>query len=167
MLNTIPEVLAWWNYETEVTKKLYNSLTDDVFDKPQIEGVNTIGAIAWHILKGHIRLLKRMGLHLQGTEEPTVNLSFDELRKQYNRIVEIAVDEMQKVWTDADLSRKVTIFGSMVVPIDTALMLLMRHETHHRGQIGILLRVIGKEAPGVSGPAKQEWEKFGIPEPQF
>jgi len=41
------------------------------------------------------------------------------------------------------------------------------HETHHRGQMSILMRQAGLVVPGVMGPAKEEWEKMGMQAPEI
>ena len=167
MLNSIEDVVKMTQYEIATTKKLFAVLTDEIMQEPKLPSVNSIGSIAWHIIRGHIRLLKRMGLHLNGIEEPATNGTANELRALYNSVTELELTEIPKVWTDASLSEKVRIFGSMDVPRDYALYLNFRHEIHHRAQITTLFRIQGIEPPGLSGPAQSEWEKVGIPEPQF
>lgn len=167
MLNSIADVVKLTLYETATTKKLFAALTENIMQQPKIANVNTIGSIAWHIIRGRIRLLKRMGLNLNGMAEPASNGSVEELRTLYNTVTDTELSEIPKVWTDESLTETVRIFGSMDVPRDYALYLNFRHEIHHRAQITTLLRIQGIEPPGLSGPAQSEWEKAGIPEPQF
>jgi uncharacterized damage-inducible protein DinB len=40
---------------------------------------------------------------------------------------------------------------------------LMHHESHHRGQMTVLMRQAGLKVPGVFGPAREEWAAYGMP----
>lgn len=40
---------------------------------------------------------------------------------------------------------------------------LLVHQTHHRGQMTVLMRQAGLTVPGVYGPAREEWAAFGMP----
>ena len=48
-------------------------------------------------------------------------------------------------------------------PRGMSLSALMAHETHHRGQMTVLMRQAGLPVPGVYGPAKEEWAAMGAP----
>jgi uncharacterized damage-inducible protein DinB len=43
---------------------------------------------------------------------------------------------------------------------------LLVHQTHHRGQMTVLMRQAGLRVPGVYGPAREEWSAYGMPAPQ-
>jgi uncharacterized damage-inducible protein DinB len=47
----------------------------------------------------------------------------------------------------------------------TTLMTVQMHESHHRGQITVLMRQAGLKVPGVVGPAKEDWRQFGMEPP--
>lgn len=40
-------------------------------------------------------------------------------------------------------------------------------ETHHLGQMTVLMRQAGLNVPGVYGPSKEEWTAYGMPEPPY
>jgi uncharacterized damage-inducible protein DinB len=40
---------------------------------------------------------------------------------------------------------------------------MVSHQTHHRGQITVLMRQAGLKVHGVYGPAKEEWAEMGMP----
>jgi uncharacterized damage-inducible protein DinB len=44
---------------------------------------------------------------------------------------------------------------------------LLNHQTHHRGQMTILMRQAGLKVPGVYGPSKEEWAEYGAPPPEI
>jgi uncharacterized damage-inducible protein DinB len=43
------------------------------------------------------------------------------------------------------------------------LQVLVLHQTHHRGQMTVLMRQAGLAVPGCYGPAAEEWERMGMP----
>gem|GEM_PF-5815448 len=43
------------------------------------------------------------------------------------------------------------------------LIYLLLHQTHHRGQMTVLMRQAGLKVSGIYGPAKEEWEAMGMP----
>jgi uncharacterized damage-inducible protein DinB len=44
---------------------------------------------------------------------------------------------------------------------------LVGHQTHHRGQMTVLMRQAGLVVPGIFGPAREEWAKMGMPAPEI
>jgi len=40
------------------------------------------------------------------------------------------------------------------------------HQAHHRAQMMVIMRLVGLQVPGVYGPAKEEWQAFGMPAPE-
>ena len=43
---------------------------------------------------------------------------------------------------------------------------LSSHQTHHRGQLSVLMRQAGIAPPGPYGPAKEEWSNYNAPPPE-
>jgi uncharacterized damage-inducible protein DinB len=43
------------------------------------------------------------------------------------------------------------------------LQALVAHQTHHRGQMTVLMRQAGLPVPGMYGPSKEEWAAMGMP----
>ncbi len=60
------------------------------------------------------------------------------------------------------LSEMIPMYGEQW-PRGLALAMLISHETHHRGQMTVLMRQAGVPVPGVSGPSREEWEAMGMP----
>jgi uncharacterized damage-inducible protein DinB len=48
-------------------------------------------------------------------------------------------------------------------PRGTMLNALIAHQTHHRGQMTVLMRQAGVPVPGMYGPSKEEWAAMGMP----
>jgi len=47
-----------------------------------------------------------------------------------------------------------------------SLFILIIHQTHHLGQMSVLMRQAGLKVPGIYGPSKEEWAQFGMQEPE-
>jgi uncharacterized damage-inducible protein DinB len=43
------------------------------------------------------------------------------------------------------------------------LSIVLSHQTHHRGQMTVLMRQAGVPVPGMYGPSREEWEAMGVP----
>ena len=68
---------------------------------------------------------------------------------------------IREKWTDAGLTEKIIVYDQ---PWERrkVLSVLVMHQAHHRGQLTALMRLEGLPVPGVYGPAKEEWAKFGM-----
>jgi len=42
------------------------------------------------------------------------------------------------------------------------LSVLVKHQTHHQGQLTVIMRLAGLKVPGVYGPAEEEWANMGM-----
>ncbi|MBT8395540.1 MAG: hypothetical protein HKO65_15595, partial [Gemmatimonadetes bacterium] len=70
--------------------------------------------------------------------------------------------EVGSKWEDGDLEVEDQMYGERWTRGKT-LTALLNHQTHHRGQMTVLMRQAGLKVPGVYGPAKEEWESYGMP----
>ena len=70
--------------------------------------------------------------------------------------------EIESNWGDQDLVVEDDMYGEMW-PRGKSLAALSNHQTHHRGQMTVLMRQAGLEVPGVYGPSKEEWSAYGMP----
>ena len=64
-------------------------------------------------------------------------------------------------WTDASLEQEVDMYGERWQNGFTVFALIA-HQTHHRGQMTVLMRQAGLRVPGVYGPAREEWAAMGM-----
>lgn len=63
--------------------------------------------------------------------------------------------EAERVLTDVSLEETVEAMGGQVQR-GALLSKLVNHQTHHRGQMTVLLRQAGLSVPGVMGPTKEQ-----------
>ena len=47
-----------------------------------------------------------------------------------------------------------------------SLQVLLVHQTHHRGQMTVLMRQAGLPVPSIYGPVKEGWSAYGVEPPK-
>ncbi|MDB5020937.1 MAG: DinB family protein, partial [Pedobacter sp.] len=60
------------------------------------------------------------------------------------------------------LTEKVEMYGENWEK-GKVLRVLIAHQTHHRGQMTVIMRILGLSVVGFYGPAKEEWAEIGMP----
>jgi uncharacterized damage-inducible protein DinB len=162
MYRQIQDFLGAWEYETEATLKVFGNLTDEsLAQKVSPEG-RTLGRLAWHIVQTLPEMGGRTGLAIEGPgEEEPVPDSAAEITSRFKEAAEGLAGGVRG-WTDHDLLQEDDMYGEMWKR-GQSLAALVAHQTHHRGQMTVLMRQAGLVVPGVYGPAREEWEQYGAP----
>ena len=62
-------------------------------------------------------------------------------------------------WTDQTLTIEDDMYGEKWARGQST-RVLIDHQTHHRGQMTVLMRQAGLKVPGVYGPSKEEWAGY-------
>ena len=162
MIRKIEDFERDWQYETDSSVKLLRNLTDESLNKKVTENGRTLGFLAWHLVTTMSEMLGLVGLQIDApsheSETPTD-------ARQYASAFETAAnsvkEEVGKNWTDETLLEEDSMYGETWTRGMT-LFYLMMHQTHHRGQITVLMRQAGLTVTGIYGPAKEEWEAMGM-----
>ena len=68
-------------------------------------------------------------------------------------------------WTDETLQQSDEMYGD-TWKRGLTLTVLICHQTHHRGQMTVLMRQAGLKVPGIYGPAREEWAGMGLAPPE-
>ncbi|MFH5185022.1 DinB family protein [Paenibacillus sp. TAB 01] len=165
MFRTIDEFVATWQHESSSTQKILDALTDASLQQPVSPEDRTLGRIAWHIVTTLHEMLSRTGLIFEAVEDESgVPAGAKEIADSYRKASQALVAAMREQWTDASLLETKDMYGEQW-PIHTTLSILVAHQTHHRGQITVLMRQAGLRVPGVYGPSREEWSEFGMTAP--
>ncbi|HEY3287949.1 MAG TPA: DinB family protein [Gemmatimonadaceae bacterium] len=165
MFRTIEDFANSWTQQTEATLKILRTLTDASLAQPVSPGGRTLGFLAWHITCTLTEMGGHAGLAIEGPKEQTpdaVPAHAAEIAAQYEKTAARVVPAVRTAWTDAMLGEVVPIYGERW-PRGLILAILIAHETHHRGQMTVLMRQAGLPVPGVMGPSKEEWAAMGMP----
>ncbi|MDY0406072.1 DinB family protein [Virgibacillus sp. 179-BFC.A HS] len=88
-------------------------------------------------------------------QEENVPNESSKIAAAYKKIAKDIHQKAEQELTDEKMTETVEAFGQQV-PRGAILRKLIDHQTHHRGQMTVLLRQAGLHVPGVMGPTKEE-----------
>jgi uncharacterized damage-inducible protein DinB len=165
VIASIAEFEELWQEESGSTRKLLAELTDASLAQAVAQDHRTLGRLAWHITTSVAEMMDRTGLHVGGpSPEAPVPASAAAIRRAYDEAARSLPAEMRSQWTDASLQVEDDMYGQRWKRALT-LAILVTHQTHHRGQMTVLMRQAGLKVPGVCGPSKEEWAAMGASPP--
>jgi uncharacterized damage-inducible protein DinB len=164
MIRTIADFVAVWNHEADSTKSLFRALSDASMAQSINAEHRDLGRLAWHITTTIREMMERTGLHVEGPDpDAPVPATSAEIVRTYETSSASLVKALDS-WTDATLDEKDNMYGEEWRRSVT-LQILLLHQTHHRGQMTVLMRQAGLAVPGMYGPSKEDWAKYGMPSP--
>lgn len=166
MFTTIEAFLSEWKNETAGTKRLLDSLTDDSLQQRITPKNRSLGQLASHIITSPHEMLSRTGLIFEAPfDYDHVPATASEAAQAYRTAEKAAVEAIRSQWTVEDLPRLSDMYGQQW-PNGLTLRVIIQHEIHHRGQMTVLVRQAGLRAPGLFGPALEDWEEMGMEAPK-
>jgi len=166
MFRKVDDFLKSYEHDSATTLKVFRVLTDESLKQPIAEGHRTLGQIAWHIAMSIPEMMSRTGLELGGEgHEPPPQKATD-IASAYEAEGVKLLAAIRDNWDDATLEVVDDMYGERWARGQT-LAILIEHEVHHRGQLSVLMRQAGLIVPGICGPAKEEWAKYGMAEPPY
>ncbi|WP_186671753.1 DinB family protein [Sporosarcina sp. BP05] len=161
MFKTIEEFLINWGHESESTQKILDELTDKSLEQEVSPDDRTLGGIAWHVVTTLGEMMSRTGLDFEANpHDAAVPTTAAEIAGAYSSTNEAMVAAIKEQWTDGSFAELKEMYGEQWA-IGTVLSILTAHQTHHRGQMTVLMRQAGLRVPGVYGPSREEWAAFG------
>jgi uncharacterized damage-inducible protein DinB len=161
MFKTIDEFLINWGHEGGSTQKILDTLTDTSLGQEVSPEDRTLGRIAWHIVTTLSEMMSRTGLNFEATpHDAPVPETAAEIAEAYRLSNDTMVAAIKEQWDDNSLAEIKEMYGEQW-SIGTVLGILASHQTHHRGQMTVLMRQAGLPVPGVYGPSREEWAAFG------
>ncbi|MBM7587280.1 putative damage-inducible protein DinB [Bacillus pakistanensis] len=167
MFQSLNHFLKSWEYESGTTQNLLNNLTDESL-KQEITSQNwNLGRIAWHTVASIHIITSNTNLRFEGQAEdwPVPN-SAKIIADRYSQGSEAFVQALETQWSDQTLGKQINFLGRQMTN-GSLLMFLLQHQSHHRGQMTVLMRQAGLSVPGIYGPSKEEWAKFGMEPPKM
>ncbi|HSU13554.1 DinB family protein [Longimicrobium sp.] len=153
-----------WASESEATLKVLRELTDASLEQRVSPQGRSAGRLAWHLAGTVPELLGAAGLNgLEGPgEHDPVPERASEIVEAYERAARSVPGAVRSQWSDDELADEIPMYGQSW-PKGQALSVLVLHQTHHRGQLTVLMRQAGLKVPGCYGPAAEEWAAMGMP----
>jgi uncharacterized damage-inducible protein DinB len=158
-MNELDMFLDAWEREAERTAKLLRALPTSQYDFRPDPGGRSAGELAWHLAEGDAYM--SYGIEAGGfamdAKPPNIERprSVDALAPGYERIHREAVARIRKL-TPEDLDRTLVFFGGPMSIRDILWGNVIMHGIHHRGQLSLMCRLAGGQAPGLYGPNREE-----------
>jgi uncharacterized damage-inducible protein DinB len=165
MYRTIRDFLADWQFETTGTAKVLNSITENLRTQHIHPDVRSLEQLAWHLTQTLTEMGHRAGLFVDDLlEHENMPGTIAELAVVYESYAAQFGKAVHSKWTDSALTEKVEMYGEQWTK-GTILRVLISHQSHHRGQMTVIMRVLGLKVPGIYGPSKEEWVEMGMNAP--
>src|SRR5262245_8548650 len=147
MFRTIDDFHETWNEESEGTLKTFRALTDDSMKQSVKPGGRTLGRLAWHTTLSLRDMMDEAKLAMPGPHGEDPQPALPEIVTAYEKGSKDLMNAVSKGWTDAMLLEKIPMYGEQWTR-GRVLAVLVLHQTHHRGQMGVLMRQAGLVVPG-------------------
>ena len=156
MYRTIAEFVDEWARESGISLKLMRALTDASLPQKTYPEGRTLGQLGWHMVLMIGATGSIVGLEIvappRGAEPPTLASS---IADAYNTAAHSMNELASAKLKDVQLPTEVPFFGRSL-PMERVLHALVLHQSHHRGQMTVLMRQAGLVPPGVYGPTREE-----------
>lgn len=162
MYYKLQDFISDWTYESGATLKVFSNLTDESLTKVVNENVRTAGRLAWHITISIGEMAHRTGLKFKTVENNSfVPATVKEIFNAYKEASENLLSEIKSNWDDETLFVEDDMYGEKWKRGKT-LSVIVNHQIHHRAQLTVIMRLLGLKVPGIYGPSKEEWAKYGM-----
>ncbi len=165
MFRKIEDFITDWKEEEQFTIKIFSNIGNKNSMHKTADNIRTLGRLAWHITQTLTEMPKNAGIVEEDPlENKPVPENFDQIISLYKEHSTNLINMLKKKWSDSDLTKIIEIYGQKWEK-RKILSVLIRHQIHHRGQMTVLMRIQNLKVPGIYGPSKEEWVKYGM-EPQ-
>ena len=163
MFRRIEDFEKSWLRESEATLDLLSYLTDAALEQRVNSKGRSLGFLAWHLAQTIKEMLSRAGLEVVGPDSDAVRpATVEGLKAAYGEAACSVAAAVRRVWSDDMLDGALEMYGEQWLR-GNILASLILHQTHHRGQMTVLMRQAGLPVPGIYGPSFEEWATIGLP----
>jgi len=162
VLRSMEDFQNAWARESEITAKVLRALTDASLQQMVVPAGRSLGRLAWHTALAVPEMGRHAGLEVDGPPDDAPIPDAATILRTYEQSAASLGQAVARDWTDAMLAEKIPMYGEEWTRGET-LLALIAHQTHHRGQMTVLMRQAGLAVPGVYGPSKEEWAAYGMP----
>ena len=157
--NELEMFLASWDREAINTVKVLEALPPTQYDFRPDPGGRSLGELAWHLAEGdaYISYGIERGQFTMDAQPPNIERprAVEALAPGYERVHREAVARIRKL-TPEDLDRTIPFFTGPMTIRDILSSAILAHGIHHRGQLSLMCRLAGGQAPGLYGPNREE-----------
>jgi len=171
MFRRLDDFRKAWTEEAKHTVAVMEAIPAGALGAAIGPGHRDLQRLAWHLVESLIEMPGHMGLTIPGAErvkggfiEPPPAGGMPAMIEAY-RAASDALLKGVEAWSDADLEREDEMYGE-VWKRGYGLQVLVVHQTHHRGQMTVLMRQAGLPVPSIYGPVKEGWSAYGVEPPK-
>jgi len=151
-----------WTMEAEMTQNMMAALTNDSLEQSVASDGRSLGFLAWHIVQAIPVIMQQAGLIIDNSDLPhEPPTSAMDIAAGYEHISRAFLDKVLSTWTDETLLEEISMFGYPMTR-GQVLHYVIVHQTHHRGQMTVLMRQAGLTVPNTYGPAREGWAAMGM-----
>lgn len=162
MYRSIEDFIKDWEAESKGSVKVFSSLTEGTKNTLVHPEVRSMERLSWHLTQTITEMGTRAGLFNEDELEHSAKpITVKELTEVYEKYSEALVKAVRSKWTDSSLADQVEMYGELWEK-GKILRVLIAHQSHHRGQMTVIMRILGLPVPGLYGPSKEEWAEFGM-----
>jgi uncharacterized damage-inducible protein DinB len=158
-VNELERFFSTWEREAANTLKLLRALPASQYDFRPDAGGRSLGELAWHLAEGDAYMSFGIdtGRFSMDAAPPNIERprTVEGLAPGFDRIHREAVARLEKLTLD-DLDRAIPFFVGTVPIRDILWDMIIAHGVHHRGQLTVICRLAGGQAPGLYGPNREE-----------
>lgn len=151
--------LSTWDREAQSTLKLLRALPPTKYDFRPDAGGRSLGELAWHLAEGDAYMSFGIdtGRFSMDAKPPNIERprAVEALAPGFERIHQEAVARLRKLKPE-DLDQSIEFFGRPMPIRDILWGMIIFHGIHHRGQLSLMCRLAGGQAPGLYGPNREE-----------
>jgi uncharacterized damage-inducible protein DinB len=159
-MTELESFLASWDREAASTVRLLKSLPANQYDFRPDAGGRSLGELAWHLAESDAYMSYgieqggfAMNMRPPNIERPR---QIEKLASEYERVHREAAARIRTLKPE-DLDREVKFFDGRPLTIRNILWdATLSHGIHHRGQLSLMCRLAGGQAPGMYGPNREE-----------
>jgi uncharacterized damage-inducible protein DinB len=155
VFSSLEEALDLWTRQSAITRRVIAALPDSGYATRPHPKSRTGAELAWHIatdpysyVTGNLKLKVKGQPALGAPGSPDLLLiAFDAIRRDCLA----AVGRQDDAWLKAE-----TRMDGRAATNGFVLWSMVLHEVHHRGQLGLYIRMAGGKVPWIAGPTADD-----------
>jgi uncharacterized damage-inducible protein DinB len=169
MFRRMDDFAKSWKEESAKTMALFDAIPDAAMNTAVNPEHRDLKRLAWHLVESLIEMPGHFGVQvdgkhlIQGMFIGAPPSSMQEIRETYAK-ASGSLEKGLRAWSDADLEKEDDMYGA-TWQRGFSLFVLITHQTHHRGQMTVLMRQAGLKIPDIYGPTKEGWTSYGMNAP--
>lgn len=163
MYRSIDDFLKDWKNEEAFTIRIFELITAATKGEKIHKDVRSLERLAWHLTQTLTEMGTKAGLFATDTlDHIAIPATMEEITATYKNNSELLARAVQLKWTSSSLADLIPMYGDQWAK-GKLLQIFILHQAHHRGQMTVIMRVLGLPVPGLYGPSKEEWLEMGLP----